>query len=185
MCMSKFIRGGLWLFILCYSMLTTSCTAIYHGFSTKVTLESQTEYDSADTLRLVAEGVRKTKEYNNVTFPYELKVRHRNLPVDVSLYRNSELSDTVSILPKRCKVGKAMGIAWFAGGGAALSIGLGGTLLGVAFGPILGPAFGVAAIPFYIIGAPMIGFGFLEQTELPEYKSYTLKPIALQTDSFK
>lgn len=45
--------------------------------------------------------------------------------------------------------------------------------------------FGVAAIPFYIIEAPMIGFGFMEQTELPEYKSYTLKPLDFQTDSFK
>ncbi len=115
--MGKLFRRGLWLFILCYAMLTTACTAIYHGFSTKVILESQTEYDSADTLSLVAEGICKTKEYNNVTFPYELKVRHRNLPVDVSLYRNGELSDTVSILSKKCKVGKAMGIAWFAGGG--------------------------------------------------------------------
>ena len=185
MCMSKFIRRGLWLFILCYSMLTTACTAIYHGFSTKVTLESQTEYDPADTLRVVAEGVYKTKEYNNVSFPYKLKVRHRNLPVDVSLYRNSELSDTVSILSKKCKVGKAMGITWFAGGSIALCTGLGGTFLGVLFGPVIGPIFTTVAIPFYVIAAPMIGFGFMEQTELPEYKSYKLQPIHLQTESLK
>ena len=49
-------------------IMSTSCTAMYHGFSTKVTLESQINYGSSDTLKLVAEGKRKTNNKKNTYY---------------------------------------------------------------------------------------------------------------------
>lgn len=158
-------------------IMSTSCTAMYHGFSTKVTLESQINYGSSDTLKLVAEGSRKTKEYNGVVFPYVLKVRHNNMPVRTSLYRNNVLSETMTIHPKRCGVGVGMRCGWFVGGGIFLSGAVGTAIMSVF--PMIGPIFAMYTLPFFIIGGTMLGFGFMEQQYIPEYKYYKFKSVTL------
>lgn len=60
----------------------SSCGRMLYGSSTKVNIESNI---NGDSVNIIAIGPKKVVEYNNVSLPYKMKVKHNNLPLEVNI----------------------------------------------------------------------------------------------------
>lgn len=85
------------LFLFCFILLQ-SCSLIKYGRSTKVTIESKTE---GEPVHLLAIGQKKTYDYSNVTFPFEMKVRHKDIPIRLHAFSDDIDYAPLSINGKR------------------------------------------------------------------------------------
>ena len=64
-------------------LLFTSCGTMFYGSSTKVTLKS--EEGNTEKVNIVAIGPKKIQEFNNVTLPLDIDVKHNNFPLEVNV----------------------------------------------------------------------------------------------------
>lgn len=64
-------------------LLFTSCGTMFYGSSTKVTLKS--EQGNTEKVNIVAIGPKKVQEFNNVTLPADIDIKHNNFPLDVHI----------------------------------------------------------------------------------------------------
>lgn len=143
-----------------------SCSLIKYGRSTKVTIESKTE---GEPVHLLAIGQKKIYDYSNVTFPFEMKVRHKDVPLRLHAFSDDIDYAPLSINGK--KVGEGESGLWKLVGWSSLasSAVLSGIFIGT--GDFDGEAASVYG-SFAAAGLGMIGLGAVTEFSVPENKYY-------------
>jgi len=150
-------------------LLFTSCGTMFYGSSTKVTLKS--EEVNTEKVNIVAIGPKKIQEFNNVTFPIDIDVKHNNFPLEVNVVSATNKYKPFNMEYETKGENARNVIVAIFGGGALASEVLGLiTILGGA--PELGGtiAFGV--------GLPLFGVGLLGETiptKVPFFNTYSIK----------
>lgn len=153
------------LFLFCCITLQ-SCSLIKYGHSTKVTIESKTE---GEPVHLLAIGQKKSYDYSNVTFPFEMKVRHKDIPLRLHAFSDDIDYNPLSINGKR--VGVAESGLWKLVGWSSLATSaiLSGVFIGTGdFDGEATPALGSCAAA----GLGMIGLDAVTEFRVPESKYY-------------
>ena len=143
-----------------------SCSLIKYGRSTKVTIESKTE---GEPVHLLAIGQKKIYDYSNVTSPFEMKVRHKDVPLRLHAFSDDIDYAPLSINGK--KVGEGESGLWKLVGWSSLasSAVLSGIFIGT--GDFDGEAASVYG-SFAAAGLGMIGLGAVTEFRVPESKYY-------------
>ena len=153
------------LFLFCFILLQ-SCSLIKYGRSTKVTIESKTE---GEPVHLLAIGQKKTYDYSNVTFPFEMKVRHKDIPIRLHAFSDDIDYAPLSINGKKVGEGESglwKGVGWTTFGVSAV---LSGVFIGTGdFDGEGATVFGSYAAA----GLGMIGLGAVTEFRVPESKYY-------------
>lgn len=139
-----------------FMSMLSSCSTMLYGTSTKVTIKSEKEY--VDSVNIIAFGPKEVVEYKNVSLPYEMDVKHDNLPLRVSINSKKEEYSSFTVNSKtKCKdLGQKM---MAIGGGLGLGSAL---LMGEESGPIVIPSMAVM----------FAGMGFLKEVVVPEKNAY-------------
>ena len=155
------------LFLFC-CILLQSCSLIKYGRSTTVTIESKVVGGPA---HLLAIGQKKSYDYNNVTFPFEMKVRHKDIPLRLHAFSDDVDYDPMSINGKR--VGDFESTLWKTFGWSFTSV---AAILGTVFA-VPGGGMEVSesvsfAVPWVVAGIGMIGLGSTTKFRVPEAKYY-------------
>ena len=148
--------------------ILSSCDTLFYGTSTKVAIETDKEF--ADSVNIVAVGCNEVVEYKNVSLPYKMKVKHRNLPLHITVNSKTDKYESF-IIDSKNKGGKIGPILMSAGA----IIGLGSALImQEKAGPIAYPS----------LAAMVVGIPSIPGVYVPEYKSYLTKSSPLNaTDS--
>lgn len=145
----------------------SSCAAILHGTATKVTIE--TDKGNVDSVNLTAIGPKNVIELKNISLPYQMKVKHNNLPLRVSLYSNDDTYDPFTI----GAVHKGEVIALISKVFGYSTLGSSGIVAGALAG---GDAFDSEAIVplggMAGLGAAMLALGYTAETDVPDNKFY-------------
>ena len=161
----------------------TSCTGIRYGSSTKVTVESTESY--GDNVTITAIGKKKTVQYENVTLPYRMKVKHSNLPLRVSVESQKYLYPYFSINKKETEWGKLERQCWNILG---LSEGIGLSGIGL-FASIASSNYEVMPLMGGLglgIGGLCFAFGALSVPYIPDKKNYFVTPTLItQAEAWK
>lgn len=154
-----------WLAFCAILLLNSSCGKIFYGSSTDVLIETDKVWDTG--VNIISVGPKKVFEYNNVSLPYNMKVKHNNFPLDVNITSPNYIYDPLTINSKTrgdwaySVFGIPLGVVCF-----------GGSILGAA-GAIAGSdnlavAGGMAAL----VTLPLMGLTASISTEVPENKIY-------------
>lgn len=150
-------------------LLFTSCGTMFYGSSTKVTLKS--EEGNTEKVNIVAIGPKKVQEFNNVTLPLDIDVKHNNFPLEVNVVSATNKYESFNMEYETKGENARNVIVAIFGGGAIASEVLGIiTMLGGA--PELG-----CAIAFGV-GLPLLGVGLLGETiptKVPFFNTYSIK----------
>ena len=153
------------LLLLSMTILLSSCSAIFYGTSTDVMITSSTQ---GEVVNLFGIGPKDTVRYNAVTLPYNMKVKHNNLPlrITVETANNTVENFTVGAVPKGKKIAKLVKpAAWAALGTSALM-----TFVVTAFNGIdVGLYVGKYYVPLV---APMFVLGYTTETTVPDAPEY-------------
>lgn len=158
----KFLLIGL-LGIITLSTLS-SCDTLFYGTSTKVTIESDKGF--ADSVNIIATGDEEVVEYKNVSLPYKMKVKHRNLPLHVTLNSKKDKynSFTIGYKNKGGTIGPILASA-----GAIISMGS-ALIMQEKGAPIVYPS----------LAAMVLGIASIPGVYVPEYKSYLVSSSPLE-----
>lgn len=158
----------------------SSCATIRFGKSTIVTIESE---NPSDTVNLLAIGPKDVIKYDNVTFPYKMKVQHNNLPLRISLESSKNSYDpfTIGAVRKGEFIGSLSKLMGYASVGSSLAV-----TAGLEFGGGGGfsdPETLSAMAPFVGIGAALLTIGYTAKTDIPDNKFYLTSSSPITKES--
>lgn len=146
----------------------SSCAAILHGTSTKVTIEGDKGH--VDNVNLTAIGPKKVVELKNVSLPYRMKVKHNNLPLRVTLNSENDAYDpfTIGAIHK----GDGTLSKWLGYITMASALGVTCALEFGGGGGFSDPEAMAALIPFAVGSAALLAIGYTAETDVPDNKFY-------------
>lgn len=154
-----------WLAFCAILLLNSSCGKIFYGSSTDVLIETDKVRDTG--VNIISVGPKKVFEYNNVSLPYNMKVKHNNFPLDVNITSPNYIYDPLTINSK------TRGDWAYSVFGIPLTVVcFGGSILGIA-GAIAGSDNLALAGCMATLGTlPLWGLTASISTEVPENKIY-------------
>lgn len=159
--------------LFCAVLLLQSCAGIIYGRSSVVTIESDKE---ADTVDITAIGPREVVHLSGVSMPYRMKVKHKNLPLRVSLESDKNLYDpfTIGAVRKGETLGTLSRVFGYSTLGACTAV---GTAFAVSEGTTdyAGPAFAAGAV----LGGGLLAIGYTAETDVPDRKFYLTSSRAI------
>ncbi len=163
--------------LLIITMALSSCSAIRFGRSTTVTIETEHPGDVVDILAI---GPKEVVDLQQVTLPYEYKVKHNNLPQRVDVVSNDYIYEPLTIGAVR--KGEVMGylcrlFGWTEG---TVMTGLG---VGLSFAEGMGGIIGTA--PFWgaglVLGGGLLAIGYTAETDIPDSKFYLTSSVPVDS----
>lgn len=164
------------LIILLFAVLTlNSCATIRFGRTTTVTIETEHPGDVVDILAI---GPKEAVDIQQVTLPYQYKVKNNNLPQRVDIISKNNIYDTFTIGAER--KGETIGhysriFGWGYLGAAVLASGL--TLgLGSFDGGAAAIAGGVASV-----GGTLLAIGYTAEGDIPDSKFYLTNSVPIDS----
>ncbi len=158
----------------------SSCATIRFGKSTTITIESE---NLSDTVNIIAIGPKGIERYDNVTFPYQIKVKHNNLPLRISLesLKNSYDPFTIGAIRKGEIIGPISKLLGYTE--LAVSLGVTAVLEFGGGGGFSDPGTLSAMIPSVGIGAALLAIGYTAKTKIPDNRFFltSSSPITEET----
>ena len=154
-----------WLAFCAILLLNSSCGKIFYGSSTDVLIETDKVRDTG--VNIISVGPKKVFEYNNVSLPYNMKVKHNNFPLDVNITSPNYIYDPLTINSKT-----RGDWAYYAFTIPLTVVGCGGSILAAA-GAIAGSDNLAIAGSVAALGTlTLMGLTASISTEVPENKIY-------------
>ena len=153
------------LLLLSMTILLSSCSAIFYGTSTDVMITSPNQ---GEVVNLFGIGPKDTVRYNAVTLPHNMKVKHNNLPlrVTVETAENTVENFTIGAVSKGknvAKLGKTT--AWSVLGATAF--------VGVIITSFTDPVVGLYVSSYYAaMSVPFFVLGYTTETNIPDAPEY-------------
>lgn len=153
------------LLLLSMTILLSSCSAIFYGTSTDVMITSPNQ---GEVVNLFGIGPKDTVRYNAVTLPHNMKVKHNNLPLRMTVEAadNTVTNFTVGAVPKGKKIAKLVKpAAWTAFGASALLTYVVTAMGGIGAGVYLGGSYALLVSPMFVLG-------YTIETTVPDAPEY-------------
>lgn len=92
------------------ALLFSSCTAFKYGSSSNVTIQSTVGND--ENVEIAVSGERFDMAYHDVKLPFTMKVKHKNLPLEVSVVSPKNLYKDFTVNSKRVGLDMASVVGW-------------------------------------------------------------------------
>ncbi|MBE6304968.1 MAG: hypothetical protein E7082_03475 [Bacteroidales bacterium] len=164
------------LIILLFAVLTlNSCATIRFGRTTTVTIETEHPGDVVDILAI---GPKEAVDIQQVTLPYQYKVKNNNLPQRVDIISKNNLYDTFTIGAEH--KGELIGtiskiFGWSTVGTAAL---INGVCLGTGY---YDDMFAVATAGLLGTAGALFAIGYTAEGDIPDNKFYLTNSVPIDS----